>query len=391
MRNLQLHAPDLAVITSEGPDSLYENLNLYTKQKPSDLPTVFDVLNCKDGCNGGPATGVDYHCFATSNIMYDVEQYAKKMRQKNMTKKGQDKQFLEFDKTLNINDFIRTYNAHNTKIQPVTEADIENAFRLLGKTTEHEKHFDCHSCGFRTCREMATALAKGINEKENCHQYMMSSMKSERSKVEAVNRKVLQMNEELMDIFENLSANIHDVQKEADSIRESGLHTTEEMNTVTKHMNQLSTLNSNITESVNHINKSIDSYNRMTQDVEKIAGKINLLSLNAAIEAARAGDAGRGFAVVASNIRDLSDNSKNSVASAQENDESIKASIQEINGVITEFSTTIANLLNSVQIAIENVNRTSDNGRLIQESMDTVSSVAKQVEAVIQETKSILN
>lgn len=199
------------------------------------------------------------------------------------------------------------------------------------------------------------------------------------------------MNEELMDIFENLSANIHDVQKEADSIRESGLHTTEEMNTVTKHMNQLSTLNSNITESVNHINKSIDSYNRMTQDVEKIAGKINLLSLNAAIEAARAGDAGRGFAVVASNIRDLSDNSKNSVASAQENDESIKASIQEINGVITEFSTTIANLLNSVQIAIENVNRTSDNGRLIQESMDTVSSVAKQVEAVIQETKSILN
>lgn len=391
MRNLQLHAPDLAVITSEGPDSLYENLNLYTKQKPSDLPTVFDVLNCKDGCNGGPATGVDYHCFATSNIMYDVEQYAKKMRQKNMTKKGQDKQFLEFDKTLNINDFIRTYNAHNTKIQPVTEADIENAFRLLGKTTEHEKHFDCHSCGFRTCREMATALAKGINEKENCHQYMMSSMKSERSKIEAVNRKVLQMNEELMDIFENLSANIHDVQKEADSIRESGFHTTEEMNTVTKHMNQLSTLNSNITESVNHINKSIDSYNRMTQDVEKIAGKINLLSLNAAIEAARAGDAGRGFAVVASNIRDLSDNSKNSVASAQENDESIKASIQEINGVITEFSTTIANLLNSVQIAIENVNRTSDNGRLIQESMDTVSSVAKQVEAVIQETKSILN
>ena len=95
--------------------------------------------------------------------------------------------------------------------------------------------------------------------------------------------------------------------------------------------------------------------------------------------------------MVASNIRDLSDNSKNSVASAQENDESIKASIQEINGVITEFSTTIANLLNSVQIAIENVNRTSDNGRLIQESMDTVSSVAKQVEAVIQETKSILN
>ena len=86
MKNLLIHKPDMSVITSEGTERLYGDLNLYLKQKTSDLPTVFDVLSCKDGCNGGPATGVDYHCFAISNIMYDVEQYAKKSTQKKCNK-----------------------------------------------------------------------------------------------------------------------------------------------------------------------------------------------------------------------------------------------------------------------------------------------------------------
>lgn len=129
----------------------------------------------------------------------------------------------------------------------------------------------------------------------------------------------------------------------------------------------------------------------MTQDVEKIAGQINLLSLNAAIEAARAGEAGRGFAVVASNIRQLSDSSKSSVASAKENDELIKTAISEISNVIEKFNATITELLQSVEGAIVNVNQTSENGRIIQESMDTVSKMADNVKEVIHETNAILN
>ena len=138
------------------------------------------------------------------------------------------------------------------------------------------------------------------------------------------------------------------------------------------------------------INDSIESYNIMTRDVEKIAGQINLLSLNAAIEAARAGDAGRGFAVVASNIRQLSDSSKSSVASAKENDESIKEAINEISGVIIKFNHAITEILESVQDAITNVNKTSENGKTIQESMDMVSRMAEDVKAVIHETNAIL-
>lgn len=391
MCNVLIHEPDMHIITSEGTSNVYGDLDLYLEQKKSDLPRIFDVLSCKDGCNGGPATGVDYHCFAMNNIMYDVEQYAKNRRRKQKSKKGRDLQFETFDKTLQLSDFIREYHAQNVRERIVTEAEIDKVFHILGKETESEKNFDCHACGFRTCREMAIALARGINEKENCHQYMLHSIREERRIVENVNHQVLEMNEDLIDTFKELNDNIQGVKEEADMIRESGVHTATKMNSLTEHMNALSNLNENIKTSAEHISDSIESYNVMTQDVENIAGKINLLSLNAAIEAARAGEAGRGFAVVASNIRQLSDSSKLSVASAKEIDGSIKASIGEITDIIQNFNDTITELLQSVQDAIENVQQTSENGRVIQESMDNVAKMADNVQDAIQKTNAVLN
>lgn len=391
MRNLQIHKPELSVITSEGPDKLYKDLDIYLEQKKEHLPAVFDVLNCETGCNGGPATGVDYHRFIMNDIMYDVEQYASQVRKKNTSKKGVDKEFEAFDKMLNLNDFIRTYQPLKKTTVNVTEADINRAFEALGKHTEIERNFDCHACGYSSCREMAVALAKGINAKENCYQYIMKTIREERHKVAEVNSEVLQMNQELMEIFGQLTLNIDKVKEEADSIKEAGAKSSNEMSSVAEHMSQLNTLNQNIAEAVKNINSNVEKYADMTQDVEKIAGKINLLSLNAAIEAARAGEAGRGFAVVASNIRELSENSKTSVGSAKKNDEGINNAIEEINVVIKHFNDTVEEMVSIVNGAITNVENTSENSRMIQDSMITVSQIADKVQQVIQQTNSILS
>lgn len=391
MRNLLIHEPNMQVITSEGVEKLYEDLDLYLEQNPNDLPTVFDVLSCKDGCNGGPATGANYHCFAMNNIMYDVEQYAQGVRKKNTTKKGVDLQFDEFDKTLNLQDYIRTYQPYGNKKVEVKESDIERVYRMLGKNTEKERHFDCHACGFPTCRDMAIALAKGINEKENCHQYMMHSIKEERQKVEDVNRRVSEMNEELMNMFQKLTNSIQNVKSETDMIRDTGVHTTEKMNALTEKMNNLVKLNDQIKNSADDIKCSVSNYNIMTQNVEKIAGMIKLLSLNASIEAARAGEAGRGFAVVASNIRELSEDSRESVVSANKNDEAINAAIDGISDVIDDFNQMITELLESVQNMISDVNQTSENGRIIQDAMDNVTNMSEDMKAMVQRTNEILH
>ncbi len=391
MKNLLIHSPEMEIVTSEGTDKLYKDLDRYSSESTRWLPTVFDVLNCENGCNGGPATGVHYNCFTMNDIMHDVERYARKIRKANTTKKGIDKQFDEFDKNLNINDYMRTYKSFAANSNKVTEAEIEKAYLQLDKHTDMEKSFDCHSCGFKSCREMAIAIARGINEKENCHQYMMKSIRNERQKVDSVNNEVLAMNNELVEIFGRLTDNILKVTKETAIIRDIGKSSSSEMANVAEYMNDLKVLNESISGSLEHINSSVKQYNVMTQDVEKISGKINLLSLNAAIEAARAGEAGRGFSVVASNIRELSESSRASVGNAKENDESIQSAINEVNHIVRKFSDTTTELLEAVQISIDNVNKTTEKSTMIEESMNTVSLIAKRVQEVIEQTNKILN
>ncbi|MEZ3444427.1 MAG: 4Fe-4S binding protein [Lachnospiraceae bacterium] len=390
MSNILTHAPNLNVITSEGTESLYHDMETYSELREQDKPDLFDVLNCGDGCNGGPATGVHYQRFAMNNIMHDVEQYARKVRKANTTKKGIDQQFAEFDRTLNLDDYIRTYKRYPIDKKGTSQKEIDNAFALMGKHTDAEKRFDCHSCGYHSCRDMAIAIARGLNTPENCHEFMMKSIQEERQRVNEVNEKVLAMNDELMRVFKELYENIAAVKHETEQIQQESSRSSQEMANVSRRIEDLNQMNQNITQAMLAINQSIAKYNEMTQNVEKIAGKINLLSLNAAIEAARAGEAGRGFAVVASSIRELSDNSKTSVGSAKENDDEIRNAIENVNLAIENFDTTVKELITVTDGAIEGVKTTSDNSQSIKKSMEDLEQLAKDVEDMIIETNKVL-
>lgn len=135
-----------------------------------------------------------------------------------------------------------------------------------------------------------------------------------------------------------------------------------------KEAEQIAVKNQKLIESMSRLQEKTQEVQDIAQIINNISSQTNLLSLNASIESARAGEAGRGFAVVADQIRKLAEQTKEST-------ESISNILMELNSYAESATTTVNDTIQAMD----------NQGKLISNASEGFNQINRNVSGLIED------
>ncbi len=131
----------------------------------------------------------------------------------------------------------------------------------------------------------------------------------------------------------------------------------------TNQMQEVSDKQEQLTAAASTIEEAVSASMEIISSIQSIANQTNLLSLNASIEAARAGDAGRGFAVVANEVQSLSNSTKETTEHISSKLTNVNVAVKDILTKITQISKSIAEEseeMSTINATVEELHNAAD-------------------------------
>lgn len=142
-------------------------------------------------------------------------------------------------------------------------------------------------------------------------------------------------------------------------------------------------------EAMQRISEASEKISEIIVQIEDIASQTNLLSLNASIEAARAGDAGKGFAVVADQIRNLAEQSAKSAVDSKSLIETAINKVEEGSQNATKASASLKEVVEGVKLVAESSKKMKEVSLEQSESMEQADQAIERIAEIVQSNSAV--
>lgn len=191
--------------------------------------------------------------------------------------------------------------------------------------------------------------------------------------------------------IQQMSETVHDVASHTTDAADVAQMAISEFNAgqveVTKTQNSINALAAKVADAstvIDNLSANSRQIGTVLEVIQGIAEQTNLLALNAAIEAARAGEQGRGFAVVADEVRNLARRTQDSTREIQAVIEKMQSSTDKAVSVMTEGQS-------QAQISVEQARRAGDSLNAINQSVQRISDMNTQIATAAEEQAVVAN
>ncbi len=232
---------------------------------------------------------------------------------------------------------------------------------------------------FMTMRQNLRELISQLAEKSNQTNDLANTMSQSTSQVSEASSSTAATIMQIAASSDSVAERAQNVAAKARESADLADHGAQNMQQMTAQMNSIATASQDAVAAAHRLNATSTRINQILSVIGNIADQTNLLALNAAIEAARAGEHGRGFAVVADEVRKL----------AEESAQSTKEISNLINGVQIEILEIVSKMDSTSQEAVKGSEIVQVTSTSFVQIHDAVNEVSSQVEDMALATQEI--